>query len=240
MSLIERLAPHILQTLIWIPTRFVLWFFANFEVSGLENIKNLSSEKGVIFASNHASSLDPILLPASLPLFSRFMPMFYTSREQSFYGVSGFFMRIVFSEWFFRSWGAHKVLVGLRDYNQSLEKHVEILKAGKSLMIFPEGKTTTDGSLRPPKPGVAFLLDKTNSPVVPVYISGTFGVPLSHLFRFFSKAPESKRLSLHFGKPLTKKDVFSNSKNIRLEDYKKGATQIMNEISLLRERVVKK
>src|SRR3989344_5971123 len=80
-------SPLVLQTAIWPATRFFFWLFLHLRVVGLENLKNLP--KGVIFATNHSSELDPILVPASLPFLSKFMPMFYVSRPREFYSTSG-------------------------------------------------------------------------------------------------------------------------------------------------------
>src|SRR3990167_11455141 len=79
--------PLILQTAIWPIMRPLFWFFLHLKIIGCENLRSLP--KGVIFASNHTSELDAILIPASLPFLSRFMPMFYVSRPREFYKNSG-------------------------------------------------------------------------------------------------------------------------------------------------------
>ncbi|MDE2188208.1 MAG: hypothetical protein KGJ35_00560, partial [Patescibacteria group bacterium] len=76
------LSPLILQKIIWIPTNIILRFFCHLQVRGLENLKGIG--RNAIFASNHASELDPFFIPASLPFFSRFSPIFYASREKAF------------------------------------------------------------------------------------------------------------------------------------------------------------
>jgi len=225
MSLIERLAPHILQTLIWIPTRFVLWTFARFKVTGLENLHSL--KQGVIFASNHSNALDVILLPAGLPFFSRFMPIFYTSRERSFYKTKTWWEKILYMEWMFWIWGAHKVLVGKKDYSISLKKHVEILNNKKSLLIFPEGRTTRDGKLQEPKAGIGYLADVTSLSIVPVAMVGTYAISFRD---FFSR---KKGLELRVGKPLFNKDLWGEKKDLDIEDYKHGAEIVMSKISEL-------
>mgnify|MGYP001558956335 CR=1 FL=1 len=117
MKKLYYIPPLFLQTLIWIPARLVLIFFVGLKVRGIENLKGL--EKGIIFASNHANALDPILLPASLPFLSKFMPMFYTSRENTFY--KRLWMRIFFSSGlFFKAWGSYAVAIGVHNYEESL------------------------------------------------------------------------------------------------------------------------
>jgi 1-acyl-sn-glycerol-3-phosphate acyltransferase len=67
MKNIEKIflfTPLVLQTSIWPITRPLFRFFIHLKVEGLENLNKLSP--GVIFAANHTSELDPILVPASL------------------------------------------------------------------------------------------------------------------------------------------------------------------------------
>jgi 1-acyl-sn-glycerol-3-phosphate acyltransferase len=142
---IKYTAPWLLQNLIWIPTRFFLYFFSHLRVTGLDNLKKIRGP--VIFVSNHTSELDPILLPASLPFLSRFLPIFYVSREKTFYNQKVLLKRLLYGGFFFEAWGAYQAFVGLRDYEESLKNHIKILNAGHSLMIFPEGKKSFDGQI---------------------------------------------------------------------------------------------
>ena len=56
----------------------------DFKVRGLENVKS-TKKYGIIFASNHASGLDPIFIPSALPFLSRFLPTYNMTRgEENF------------------------------------------------------------------------------------------------------------------------------------------------------------
>ena len=216
--------PLILQTLSWIPTRLILIFFIGLKVNGLENLKGL--EKGVIFASNHANALDPILLPASLSFLSKFMPMFYTSRENTFY--KRLWMRIFFSSGlFFKAWGSYAVGIGIHNYEESLKDHIKILNDKHSLFIFPEGSTTKDGNFKEAKGGVAFLVHKTNLPVVPVGINSTYKMSWGSFFL------RKRKITLSIGNPMYLKDIFDDKKEITIDDYKSGANKIMDKIKEL-------
>jgi 1-acyl-sn-glycerol-3-phosphate acyltransferase len=133
------ISPLILQTCLWPFTRFIFWFFGRWEIKGLENLQGLEHKNGLIFAANHSSELDCILIPASLPFLSNLMPMFYTSREREFYKTSGW-RQIFYGGFFFKIWGANPLNSGKKNYELSLINHIEILKCGKSICIFPEGK----------------------------------------------------------------------------------------------------
>ena len=174
--------PFFLQNLIWVPTQIFLRFFGHFKVYWLENLKDLKGS--VIFVSNHTSELDPILLPASFPLFSRFLPVFYVSREPSFYNLKRMLKRIFYGGIFFKFWGAYPAKIGLHDYNLSLPYHIKLLEKGSSVLIFPEGDKSFDGKLHEFKGGAAFLSHRTNTPIVPVAIIGVHQANLIDFFLF--------------------------------------------------------
>ncbi len=117
-------SPFVLQTIVWIPTRLFLKFFFHFEVHEVENIKKL--KKPVIFAVNHSSELDPILVTAALPFLSKLSPMFYTSRERTFYKKSGM-SSLFYGGFFFKLWGAYPVHIGIRNYEKAMMPHIEVL-----------------------------------------------------------------------------------------------------------------
>lgn len=210
---IRAVIPFILQTIIWIPTRIILNVFGHFEVSGLENLKNL--KRKIIFASNHSSEMDPILLPASLPIFSRFMPIFYVSRKKEFYNREAVLKWLFYREWFFKLWGAYPTLPGKQDYENSLKTHISLINNNCSVFIFPEGKTTADGSILPAHGGVAYLSQKTGSLIIPVSISGVYKMRPSDLFC------RRRKITLIFGAP-----VVPTTSN-----YKAEAQELMDIIS---------
>lgn len=206
MSKISRfflISPLALQTAIWPFVWPALRFFCHLKILGLENLDGL--KKGVIFAANHSSPLDPIILPASLPFLSRFMPIFYTSKERSFYKTS-YFWKIFFGGVFFKLWGAHRLNSGSKDYAVSLSAHEEILKRKHSLLIFPEGGIQYDGLLHAENAhgGAAYLSEKTGLPIVPVFISGVFKNTWKEFFL------RQRHAIIAFGRPIYVKDVMKN------------------------------
>ena len=184
----------------------------------------------VIFASNHSSEIDPILIPASLPFLSRLMPMFYVSRENKFYDSSGW-IRHIYGGTFFKLWGAHPVGIAVNDYEKSLQTHIKILSSGKSLHIFPQGARVapngaylSNGKKVVEKAGVAFLSSRASVPVVPVHIKGSFNTS----FKNFLLRKNS--IEITFNKPLYPKDIFTDINNIQLEDYKTATNKIMDVV----------
>ena len=219
-------SPLILQKLIWIPTRFSLKFFGRLSIDGLDNLKGMRNN--FIFVCNHSSELDPFFVPSSLPFFSRFSPMFYITREKEFYDESGW-RQIFYGGFFFRMWGGYPVFVGLRDYEKALSQHISLLKDGVNICIFPEGKTTPNGKIQSAKGGVSYLSIRTNVPIIPVAISGTYKLSVGDFLA------RRRKMSIVFGKPIYPEELKSG---IFLDDgdfsaYKEMSDRVMRNVSEL-------
>jgi 1-acyl-sn-glycerol-3-phosphate acyltransferase len=64
----------------------------------------------------------------------------------------------------------------IRDAMQSIERAVQSIRKGHSVILFAEGTRTTDGKLQPFKRGAFSLAVKARVPVVPLTINNTFGI----------------------------------------------------------------
>ncbi len=75
------------------------------------------------------------------------------------------------------------------------------LKAGRSLIIYPEGTRSRGGEMGEMKRGGAVLSLELNLPVVPAYVCGTFRrLPKGAMF------PRPGKISVQFGEPLHPSD----------------------------------
>ncbi len=222
------LIPLFLQQLIWLPTRFVLEIFGRLEVHGLENLKGLNNP--VIFACNHSSEIDPFMVPASLPLFSRFSPIFYTTKEMKFYSANGW-RKYLFGGWFIKMWGGYTAFSGLRDYQKSLSSHINVILHGGSFCVFPEGGITKNGNIQPARGGMAYLAERTGCPIVPVAISGVYGLSLAS---FFGRGLLGKnKIKINFGKAITQEELNANvppSTQLGDNAYKKKGDWVMGRV----------
>jgi len=209
-------------------------FFLRLKIEGSEKIKNLSKES-LLFASNHVSHLDPLLIPTGL-FGSRHFPTFMVSLSKDSYR-DGWFERAFYGGSIFKLMGAYPTFRGLGNYEKSLRHQIELLEHGRSLCIFPEGVATSDATLRPPKPGVAFLSHRTGSRVVPVAIHGLEGVSWKTFFL------RKHTVTVIFGRPLslyseTLSTAEANSRlsDNRLDSYRKNAQQVMGYVGTLKQQ----
>lgn len=172
----------------------------------------------VILASNHASYLDPPLVGSGL---SR--PINYLARDSLFrFPVFGSILR---------SWNAVPVD---RDGTspRGLKNIIDRLKAGGGVVLFPEGTRTHDGGLVSAKSGVGLVVIKSQAPVVPVRVFGTF-----EAYGRRMKIPLPRPVTVKYGKPLdfTKERAEAEmcSKERLKEIYQEVAERIMAEIARL-------
>lgn len=131
---------------------------ARVQVRGLEN---LPRNQACVVIANHQSYLDIPALWASLPLQFRIM-----AKRTLFY--------VPFMGWFL--WRAGHIPVdrdNARSAIENVRRAIDKLKAGYSIVIFPEGTRSEDGTLQDFKSGGFKIAMKAGVPVVPVTITGT-------------------------------------------------------------------
>ncbi|HWP58000.1 MAG TPA: lysophospholipid acyltransferase family protein [Candidatus Acidoferrales bacterium] len=132
---------------------------AKVSVSGLER---LEPNKTYIFMPNHASFLDILLVFAFIPYDFRII-------------VKKEIFSTPFLGWAVRASGQipldrENPRRGLR----SIKQAAELIKRGISIVVFPEGTRSRDGKVHDFKATLFVLPIRTRTPVVPVYIEGTF------------------------------------------------------------------
>ncbi|OQY36311.1 MAG: hypothetical protein B6229_10465 [Spirochaetaceae bacterium 4572_7] len=82
----------------------------------------------------------------------------------------------------------------------ALKAGADILRQGKSLIIFPEGTRSSNGVLKEFKTGAAFLAKELKKTIIPMTINGAFKIfPKNRLFpRFITK----EKITLTIGKKI--------------------------------------
>jgi 1-acyl-sn-glycerol-3-phosphate acyltransferase len=124
----------------------------------------------IIFASNHESALDIWVLFKVIPRSFRFI----AKQELFRLPVFGQYMRL----------GGH-IPVDRGNHTraiQSLRSAGEVVRAGTSLIVFPEGTRSHDGRVLPFKKGPFVVAMEAGVPVIPIAISGSGRVtPKRHI-----------------------------------------------------------
>jgi 1-acyl-sn-glycerol-3-phosphate acyltransferase len=144
----------------------------------------------VIFASNHLSFVDSIVIPLAAP-----RPVQFLAKSHYFTGtgLSGWVSRT-----FFGAIGAVSVERGAGAQAQAaLDQGRRILDSGAAFALYPEGTRSLDGRLYRGRTGVAWLALETGATVVPVGLIGTEAIqPVG------AKLPRVRPVTVRFGSPL--------------------------------------
>lgn len=189
----------------------VHWLFIK-EVKGWENIP----KRNFILVSNHQSYLD-VIINSYLCVPRRF----------HFIGqIEGFKIPL---KWLISSIYFLSGVIPLnRRDERSREKVVKeailVLKKGDILIIYPEGRRSTNGEIQEGKPGVAKFFLKTEVPILPVGIKGTF-----ELFPPKGKLKIKRIIKINIGKPLFFKEELERAK--KLEENSEEYQQILQKIT---------
>jgi 1-acyl-sn-glycerol-3-phosphate acyltransferase len=149
---------------IW--SRLILLIFnIKVKIKGLENI---SEKQNYIYISNHASAMDIPALIHGIPDQIRFL----AKQELG---------KIPFWGWLLKYGGY--ILIDRRNPKRaikSIQKAIEKIKSGVSVLVFAEGTRSIDGKLLPFKRGGFMLAIKSKTPVIPVTILGSHKIMRKH------------------------------------------------------------
>ncbi len=199
----------------WHAFRFIYATYFRWRVYHPERVPSGGS---VILASNHASFIDPPLVGAGLQ-----RAVNYLARNTLFdVPVVGSLLR---------SW---TVVPVDREGGggAGLKAILDRLLDGGVILLFPEGTRTHDGKLQPARSGIGLTVIKSNAPVVPVRVFGTFEAFGRHM-RF----PRPRRVAVKYGQPMNFEKLRAEAKTCskqRLKEiYQEIAGAIMAEIAKL-------
>lgn len=131
---------------------------------------NIPASGGVILAGNHITGWDPVFVACG------------TSRRVSYMAKAELF-RIPVVGQIIRMVGQFPVKRGTVD-RTAIKKAIDILLAGGTLGIFPEGTRHRDGAEHAGLTGVAYFAAKARATIVPIGISLGRGIRPVALVRF--------------------------------------------------------
>ena len=156
----------------------------------IEGVDNVPLTGPVLFASNHLSFADSVVIPIVAP-----RKVVFLAKAEYFTG-SGIKGRLS-KAWFE---GLGMVPVDRNDTRaalNSLDVALEVLGRGEAFGIYPEGTRSRDGRLYRGRTGVAQLALTAGVPVVPVGLIGT-----DELQPVDSNLPRRAKVTVRFDKPL--------------------------------------
>ena len=137
--------------------RFFFLFVFRVKTVGKENVL---LDKGAVFACNHKSNWDCLVIIATCP------------RPLSFMGKAELFKFKPFA-FVLKKFGVFPVNRGKGDIS-AIKTSLKILKDDKAFMMFPEGMRVKRYEQSNVKPGIAMISTRAQVPVVPVTITGTY------------------------------------------------------------------
>jgi len=167
-----------------------LYSFSRFILRRLAVVFNILEVRGrqhvplagpLIVTANHTSYLDPIALGTAL------------DRPLSFMARRTLFINPVFS-WLIRSHFAFPV-DREGDIRDAIRLFSRRLSQGMAVVMFPEGTRSATGKIGELKTGVGLIAVKNRSPVLPVYVWGTYQAWPRH-----RRFPRPHRIKVIIGK----------------------------------------
>ena len=147
-------------------------FYKTYNNVIIKGVENIPVKGPMIIAPNHQSFLDGPLVSCTLPT-TVMKDTYYYATEEHMQGT----LRKAYAR------NNNIILMERNNLRDSILKLGEVLKRGKNVAIFPEGRRTNTGELGDFKKTFAILSKELQVPVVPVCIKGAYeALPRSKRF----------------------------------------------------------
>ncbi len=199
----------------WCLSRIV---FATYFRWRVFNPERVPKKGGALLLSNHASFLDPLLVGSGTH-----PPVYFLARKTLF--DVPLFGRLI--------WAVHARPIDREGSpKKGLETTLGLLAEGKNVVLFPEGTRTPDGDVHPARRGTGFVILKSEVPIIPVRVFGTY-----EAFNRHHRFPRPRPIAVKYGKPMhfeaervkVKQGTAKSSKLL----YQEAAENVMETIARL-------
>lgn len=185
----------------------------------VEGRNNLPASGPYILCSNHASYLDGFVIFCGIK--------FKTAMNTFFLGYSDILAGPLVR------WAVKPARLVSIDPNthliQAMQAAYLLLKKGKIVCIFPEGRRSIDGNIGEFKKGIGILVKELGVPVVPVYIRGSH-----RAWPRTSRMPRFYPLKLTFGRPCRLDELLEKGRATGLrDDYQAISSALKDEVARL-------
>ena len=207
-----------MNTVYFLGWSFYRCLFATYFRWSVYNSERVPVKGPVILASNHATFLDPPLIGSGVK-----RDINYMARKSLFrYPGIGATLRAVNAVPVDRDGGG----------GAGMKAIIDRLEAGGGIVLFPEGTRTKDGKLQPARSGIGLIVIKSDAPVVPVRVFGTFDAQWRRI-----RLLHPPRVAVKYGRPLLFAELRAEAKRCskpRLKEiYQVVADEIMAAIAKL-------
>jgi 1-acyl-sn-glycerol-3-phosphate acyltransferase len=124
---------------------------------------------------------------------------------------------------------------------EGLKASIDLLNAGRALLVFPEGERSWTGQMQPFKPGILLLMRRAPVPIVPVGVAGAFeAYPRKALLPRLSPlfwTPTGAAVAASVGKPIPPEHFANLSREQILEElFQKVQAQVKRAETIVRKR----
>ena len=204
------LANRLARTMFRPVFRLIFYALSDIKMMGRENIPTRGA---YLITLNHTSLYDPPLLISFWPVVPEGVGAIDVWHKPG-------------QDIVVRAYGAIPVHRGEYD-RQALETMIAVLNSGRPMVLAPEGARSHGAGMRRAHPGVAYIVEKTGVPVVPVGVVGTTD-------DFFDRAIrlQRPRLEIRIGKPLVLPPI-TGVGSARREALQSNADAVMLAIAAL-------
>jgi 1-acyl-sn-glycerol-3-phosphate acyltransferase len=177
-------------------------FYIRLEIKGGDFQELYRKHKKLIIISNHASHLDATSIAASIPR-GHWLDLYMAAAKDYF-----------FSNWLFTFFSQHCLGAIPIERKDRKGEAVQLIIALLTqldrmwLIIFPEGTRTKDGKIQEFKRGISIFAQKTNTPILFLYIDGN-----SRLWPKGAIFAKPGKLTIHIGpvqKPTSIDEIYKN------------------------------
>jgi 1-acyl-sn-glycerol-3-phosphate acyltransferase len=183
--------------------RWILWT-CRVDVT-TEGNENIAPNGTYVVMTNHQSVFDIVAVAATLPVSWRFV----AKRELT---------RIPFFGWGLLAAGHIVIDRGSNERSvRTLKRAAERVRAGTSVIVFPEGTRSKTGKLRAFKSGGFHLAIEAGVPVLPATISGSRRVTPPKSLRV-----ESGPILIRYGKPIPTEQITVDDRNQLKEEVRQA------------------
>jgi len=182
--------------------------------------RHLPPSGPALLIANHESYIDPLLIALASPRHLAFL-----ARSNLFHGIFGRFLRSV-----------NVFPVDQEGFaREGLKAMIDMLAAGWPALIFPEGERSSDGVMKPFRPGIHLIIKKTGAPIVPCGIAGAYEAlprwrhpPIPGHSPLFLP-PGNCTIAVEVGKPI-------DSARFRNMPREEALAQLFEEVKKVQER----